>query len=115
VPNCQSIDAATCSLNRIQTNGLKSAKNNIYDHRYSSFGYHSFCCILDLVALRISGPTSRAEDLSYPLTFIKFQKLNFSINNDIVDCEIGKGCFGVVYKADMPHGELIATKSQILG
>jgi serine/threonine protein kinase len=65
-------------------------------------------------ALRISGSASGAEDFSYPWTFIPFQKLNFSIDN-ILDClkdenVIGKGCSGVVYKAEMPHGEVIAVK-----
>ncbi|KAF2291083.1 hypothetical protein GH714_019748 [Hevea brasiliensis] len=48
------------------------------------------------------------------MDFIPFQKLNFSIDN-ILDClrdenVIGKGCSGVVYKAEMPSGELIAVK-----
>ncbi|KDO83833.1 hypothetical protein CISIN_1g037946mg, partial [Citrus sinensis] len=55
-----------------------------------------------------------AEDFSYPWTFIPFQKLNFTIDN-ILEClkdenVIGKGCSGVVYKAEMPNGELIAVK-----
>ncbi|XP_070016495.1 LRR receptor-like serine/threonine-protein kinase RGI5 isoform X4 [Nicotiana sylvestris] len=55
-----------------------------------------------------------AEDFSYPWTFIPFQKANFTIDN-ILDCLkgeniIGKGCSGVVYRAEMPNGELIAVK-----
>ncbi|CBI29365.3 unnamed protein product, partial [Vitis vinifera] len=61
-----------------------------------------------------SASSSGAEDFSYPWTFIPFQKLNFTIDN-ILDClkdenVIGKGCSGVVYKAEMPNGELIAVK-----
>ncbi|CAL0320510.1 unnamed protein product [Lupinus luteus] len=52
--------------------------------------------------------------MSFVWTFIPFQKLNFSIGN-ILDClkdenVIGKGCYGIVYKAEMPNGELIAVK-----
>ncbi|KAJ1418060.1 Protein kinase-like domain superfamily [Sesbania bispinosa] len=58
--------------------------------------------------------TSGAEDFSYSWTFILFQKLNFSLDNilDRLKDEnvIGKGCSGVVYKAKMPNGELIAVK-----
>lgn len=55
-----------------------------------------------------------AEDFSYPWTFIPFQKANFNIDN-ILDCLkdeniIGKGCSGVVYRAEMPNGELIEVK-----
>ncbi|KAK4387803.1 putative LRR receptor-like serine/threonine-protein kinase [Sesamum angolense] len=51
--------------------------------------------------------SSTEEDFSYPWTFIPFQKLNFSIEN-ILNClrdenVIGKGCSGVVYKAEMPN------------
>ncbi|CAN1220855.1 LRR receptor-like serine/threonine-protein kinase RGI5 [Linum grandiflorum] len=52
-----------------------------------------------------------ANDLSGS---IPVQKLNFTIEN-ILEClkdenVIGKGCSGVVYKAEMPGGELIAVK-----
>lgn len=58
--------------------------------------------------------SSGAEDFSYPWTFIPFQKLNFTVDN-ILDClkeenVIGKGCSGIVYKAEMPNGQLIAVK-----
>ncbi|KAG2663011.1 hypothetical protein I3760_16G007600 [Carya illinoinensis] len=48
------------------------------------------------------------------LSMNPFQKPNFSIDN-ILDClkdenVIGKGCSGVVYKAEMPIGERIAVK-----
>ena len=58
--------------------------------------------------------SSGAEDFSYPWTFIPFQKLNFTIDN-ILDClkeenVIGKGCSGIVYKAELHNGDLIAVK-----
>ncbi|KAL4565326.1 hypothetical protein LXL04_029415 [Taraxacum kok-saghyz] len=60
-------------------------------------------------------PDSRDDGFSYPWTFIPFTKLGFSIDN-ILDClkdenVIGKGCSGVVYKAEeMPNGEVIVVK-----
>lgn len=54
------------------------------------------------------------DDFSWPWTFIPFQKLNFTIENVLENLTetniIGKGCSGVVYKADMPNGEVIAVK-----
>ncbi|GKU93402.1 hypothetical protein SLEP1_g6996 [Rubroshorea leprosula] len=55
--------------------------------------------------------SSESED---PWTFIPFQLLNFTIDNILEylkdEHEIGRGGFGVVYKAEMPNGELIAVK-----
>ncbi|CAK9177188.1 unnamed protein product [Ilex paraguariensis] len=51
---------------------------------------------------------------SWPWQFTPFQKLNFSVDHVLrclVDCNvIGKGCSGVVYRADMNNGEVIAVK-----
>ncbi|AET04662.1 LRR kinase family protein, putative [Medicago truncatula] len=71
----------------------------------SSYLQNLHLCQTITPLMLISGPASR--------------KLNFSINNDILDClkdknMIGKGCFGVVYKAEMSHGELLAMKSQMI-
>lgn len=65
-------------------------------------------------SLSDSNPDSRGDDFSYPWTFIPFTKLGFTIDN-ILEClkdenVIGKGCSGVVYKAEMPNGEIIAVK-----
>ncbi|PWA67326.1 leucine-rich receptor-like protein kinase family protein [Artemisia annua] len=65
-------------------------------------------------SLNDSNPDSRGDDFSYPWTFIPFTKLGFTIDN-ILEClkdenVIGKGCSGVVYKAEMPNGEIIAVK-----
>ncbi|WVZ09797.1 hypothetical protein V8G54_014327 [Vigna mungo] len=51
---------------------------------------------------------------SWPWQFIPFQKLNFSVEQ-ILRCLvdrniIGKGCSGVVYRAEMDNGEVIAVK-----
>jgi hypothetical protein len=51
---------------------------------------------------------------SWPWQFTPFQKLNFSVDQVLrclVDTNvIGKGCSGVVYRADMDNGEVIAVK-----
>ncbi|OIW16791.1 hypothetical protein TanjilG_01356 [Lupinus angustifolius] len=51
---------------------------------------------------------------SWPWQFIPFQKLNFSVDQILrclVDINvIGKGCSGVVYRAEMDNGEVIAVK-----
>ncbi|KAL3507403.1 hypothetical protein ACH5RR_032785 [Cinchona calisaya] len=51
---------------------------------------------------------------SWPWQFTPFQKLNFSLDQ-VLKClvesnVIGKGCSGVVYRADMDNGEVIAVK-----
>ncbi|GAV92191.1 Pkinase domain-containing protein/LRR_6 domain-containing protein/LRR_8 domain-containing protein, partial [Cephalotus follicularis] len=121
---CESVDGITCSSSLIGRNGLKSAKTIALilvilasvttavlaswilvtrNHRYmveKSFG--------------ASASSPGSEDFSYPWTFIPFQKVNFTIDN-ILDClkdenVIGKGCSGIVYKAEMPNGYLIAVK-----
>jgi serine/threonine protein kinase len=63
-------------------------------------------------AMSLSG--AGGDDFSNPWTFTPFQKLNFSIDN-ILAClrdenVIGKGCSGVVYRAEMPNGDIIAVK-----
>uniref|UniRef100_A0A803MN11 Protein kinase domain-containing protein n=2 Tax=Chenopodium quinoa TaxID=63459 RepID=A0A803MN11_CHEQI len=51
---------------------------------------------------------------SWPWHFTPFQKLNFSVDQVLkclVDSNIiGKGCSGMVYRADMANGEVIAVK-----
>ncbi|KAJ7979688.1 Receptor-like protein kinase [Quillaja saponaria] len=51
---------------------------------------------------------------SWPWQFTPFQKLNFSVDQILrclVDSNIiGKGCSGIVYRADMDNGEVIAVK-----
>uniref|UniRef100_F6HZX4 Protein kinase domain-containing protein n=1 Tax=Vitis vinifera TaxID=29760 RepID=F6HZX4_VITVI len=51
---------------------------------------------------------------SWPWQFTPFQKLNFSVEQ-VLRClveanVIGKGCSGVVYRAEMENGEVIAVK-----
>ncbi|XP_044484979.1 LRR receptor-like serine/threonine-protein kinase RGI1 [Mangifera indica] len=51
---------------------------------------------------------------SWPWQFTPFQKLNFSVEQ-VLGCltdanVIGKGCSGVVYRAEMENGEVIAVK-----
>ncbi|KAL3506330.1 hypothetical protein ACH5RR_031712 [Cinchona calisaya] len=57
---------------------------------------------------------SEMGESSWPWQFTPFQKLNFSVDQVLkclVDSNvIGKGCSGVVYKADMDNGEIIAVK-----
>lgn len=124
-PNlCESVDGFTCSSHLTRKGGLRSAKtialiavvltavsmglvaswilvtrNSKYIMRKSS-------------GMNIS--SSAEEDFSYPWNFIPFQKLTFTIDN-ILDCLkdeniIGKGCSGVVYRAEMPSGDIIAVK-----
>ncbi|KAJ4847502.1 hypothetical protein Tsubulata_012251, partial [Turnera subulata] len=121
---CVSEDGYTCSSRMIRKNGFKSAKTIalisaiiasltvaviaswifvMRNHRY----------MVEKHSGALASP-SGAEDFSYPWTFIPFQKLNFTIDN-ILEClkdenVIGKGCSGVVYRAEMPNGELIAVK-----
>ncbi|KAL4281764.1 hypothetical protein GQ457_03G029390 [Hibiscus cannabinus] len=124
-PNlCESIDGSTCSSSLIQKTRLRSAKTVALitviiasvtiaviaswflvtrNHRY----------MIEKSA-GASSSSPGAEDFSYPWTFIPFQKLGFTVDN-ILDClrdenVIGKGCSGVVYRAEMPNGELIAVK-----
>ncbi|XP_058111052.1 LRR receptor-like serine/threonine-protein kinase RGI5 [Magnolia sinica] len=116
---CQSFDGSACSSSLMHRNGLRSAKTVAL-----------ICVILGSVTMALftswivinrsrksmgeKSLSSGADDFSYPWTFIPFQKLNFTVDN-ILDClkdenVIGKGCSGIVYKAEMPNGELIAVK-----
>ncbi|GAA0150751.1 hypothetical protein LIER_09618 [Lithospermum erythrorhizon] len=123
-PNlCQSVDGLTCSSHQSRRNKMKYAKTVllvfvilisvtmgvlgvwIFFTRNHRFMFRSSS---------LSASMGVGEDFSYPWTFIPFQKLNFSVDN-ILDCLkdeniIGKGCSGVVYRAEMPNGELIAVK-----
>ncbi|CAN6485889.1 unnamed protein product [Victoria cruziana] len=79
-----------------------------------------------LVAVRarrmvVRGSSAASSDLddpetmlAWPWQFTPFQKLSFTVD-EVVRClvdgnVIGKGCSGVVYKADMGNGEVIAVK-----
>ncbi|CAB4289434.1 unnamed protein product [Prunus armeniaca] len=121
---CESADGTTCSSSLMQKNGLKSAKTvalisvilasvtiAVIASWIVVMRNHRYMVKKSLGALASS---SGAEDFSYPWTFIPFQKLNFTIDN-ILDClkdenVIGKGCSGIVYKAEMQNGDLIAVK-----
>ncbi|XP_062023465.1 LRR receptor-like serine/threonine-protein kinase RGI5 [Rosa rugosa] len=121
---CESNDGSTCSSSLMRKNGLKSSKTiALISVILSSVTIavvaswilvmrnHRYMVEKSLGALASS---SGAEDFSYPWTFIPFQKFNFTIDN-ILDClkeenVIGKGCSGVVYKAETQTGELIAVK-----
>jgi Leucine-rich repeat (LRR) protein len=121
---CDSTDGYSCSPRTNQRNGLKSAKTialiSVILTSVTIIVIASWVIVMRnhrYVMEKSSGAlatSSRAEDFSYPWTFIPFQKLNFTIDN-ILDClkdenVIGKGCSGIVYKADMPNGQLIAVK-----
>ncbi|KAM6542233.1 hypothetical protein CsatB_006680 [Cannabis sativa] len=120
---CESTDGITCSSSMMRRTGLKSAKTiaiiSVILASVTIAVLASWILITrnKYMVEKSLGPyatSSGAEDFSYPWTFIPFQKLNFTIDN-ILDCLkeeniIGKGCSGVVYRADMPSGELIAVK-----
>ncbi|KAG5515160.1 hypothetical protein RHGRI_036262 [Rhododendron griersonianum] len=124
-PNlCESFDGSTCSSQLGRRSGVKSAKTVTLVAVILASVTIAIVASWILVtrthkyaiekSLGPSASSSGAEDFSYPWTFIPFQKLNFSIDN-ILGClndenVIGKGCSGVVYKAEMPGGELIAVK-----
>ncbi|KAM1456849.1 hypothetical protein ACFX13_034945 [Malus domestica] len=121
---CESVDGTTCSSSLMLKNGLKSAKTvalitvilvSVTMAVVSSWilvmRNHRHMVKKSLGAMAAS---SGAEDFSYPWTFIPFQKLSFTIDN-ILDClkeenVIGKGCSGIVYKAELHNGDLIAVK-----
>ncbi|KAG2665497.1 hypothetical protein I3760_15G010900 [Carya illinoinensis] len=121
---CESVDGSTCSKSLIRRNGLQSSKTvaliSVIIASVTILVLASWILVMrnhKYMGEKSSGTSpssSGAEDFSYPWTFIPFQKLNFSIDN-ILDClkdenVIGKGCSGVVYRAEMPSGELIAVK-----
>ncbi|KAF5950611.1 hypothetical protein HYC85_012604, partial [Camellia sinensis] len=75
--------------------------------------------IMGTIAVIRAQRTIRGDDESemgesWPWKFTPFQKLNFSIEQVLrclIDSNvIGKGCSGVVYRADMNNGEVIAVK-----
>lgn len=120
---CESIDGVTCSSHLLRRNGLKSAKTialiSVILASVTLMILASWILVMRnhrYIVEKSSGSLSASggENFSYPWTFIPFQKLNFTIDN-ILEClkdenVIGKGCSGVVYKAEMPNGELIAVK-----
>ncbi|XP_068651521.1 LRR receptor-like serine/threonine-protein kinase RGI5 [Aristolochia californica] len=121
---CQSFDGSTCSSALAHRTGLRSVK-----------AVALICVIVGAMTMLVfaawiwlsrnrrpfcerssdsSSTSAGINDFSYPWTFIPFQKLNFNIDN-ILDClkdenVLGKGCSGIVYKAGMPNGEIIAVK-----
>lgn len=120
---CESIDGYSCSSRSPTRNRLKSAKTaclviviliSISIVAAATWIFMSRNRYMIKNSLPDQNPDSRGDDFSYPWTFIPFTKLGFSIDN-ILDClkdenVIGKGCSGVVYKAEMPNGEIIAVK-----
>ncbi|KAK9165718.1 hypothetical protein Scep_000909 [Stephania cephalantha] len=121
---CESVDGFTCSSGAYRKNGLKSSKTiALISVALASFVMAVLASWILIArnrrylaekSSRTLATASGAEDFSYPWTFIPFQKMNFSIEN-ILDClkeenVLGKGCSGVVYKAEMPNGEVIAVK-----
>ncbi|KAJ9700940.1 hypothetical protein PVL29_006325 [Vitis rotundifolia] len=76
--------------------------------------------IMGTIAVIRARTTIRGDDDSelggdsWPWQFTPFQKLNFSVEQVLrclVDSNvIGKGCSGVVYRADIDNGEVIAVK-----
>lgn len=75
--------------------------------------------IMGIFAMIRAGRTMKDDEDSelgdsWPWHFTPFQKLNFSVDQllrCLVDSNIiGKGCSGVVYRADMENGEVIAVK-----
>ncbi|KAL5975105.1 hypothetical protein ACLOJK_031781 [Asimina triloba] len=121
---CMSLDGSVCSSTLVQRSRLKSVKVVAL-----------VCLVLGSVAMALfaswilinrkrksandksldsSSSLETVDDFSYPWTFTPFLKMNFTIDN-ILDClkaenVVGKGCSGVVYKAEMPNGEVIAVK-----
>ncbi|KAE8668481.1 putative LRR receptor-like serine/threonine-protein kinase [Hibiscus syriacus] len=121
---CQSLDGSTCSSSLIQKNRLRSAKTVALVSVIFASVTIGVIALWFLVTRNhrymieksagASSSSPGAEDFSYPWTFIPFQKLCFT-NDNILDClkdenVIGKGCSGVVYRAEMPNGELVAVK-----
>ncbi|CAN6686358.1 unnamed protein product [Malus baccata var. baccata] len=121
---CESVDGTTCSSSLMLKNGLKSAKTvaliTVILVSVTMAVVASWVLVMrnhrHMVkkSLGAMAASSGAEDFSYPWTFIPFQKLNFTIDN-ILDClkeenVIGKGCSGIVYKAELHNGDLIAVK-----
>ncbi|CAL5048439.1 unnamed protein product [Urochloa decumbens] len=119
---CESYDGHTCASEMVRRSALRTVKTVIL-----------VCAVLGSVTLllvvvwmlinrnrKLAGEKSMSlsgaggDDFSNPWTFTPFQKLNFSIDS-ILAClrdenVIGKGCSGVVYRAEMPNGEIIAVK-----
>ncbi|KAL5975501.1 hypothetical protein ACLOJK_019823 [Asimina triloba] len=119
---CQSFDGSTCSSSLIHRTGLRSPKTLVLV--CVILGSVTVALLASWILINRSGKSmdkkllsslaSSLDDFSYPWTFIPFQKLNFAVDN-ILDClrdenVIGKGCSGIVYRAEMPNGELIAVK-----
>ncbi|KAK4354638.1 hypothetical protein RND71_026832 [Anisodus tanguticus] len=121
---CESIDGSTCSAHLTRRNELKSAKIIALVAVIVTFVSIAVMATWYILTRKnryefekspgMSASAIGPEDFSYPWTFIPFQKLNCTVDN-ILECLkdeniIGKGCSGVVYRAEMPNGELIAVK-----
>ncbi|VAI77769.1 unnamed protein product [Triticum turgidum subsp. durum] len=119
---CESYDGHICASDMVRRTTLKTVRTVIL-----------VCAILGSITLllvvvwilfnrsrRLEGEKATSlsaaggNDFSYPWTFTPFQKLNFCVDS-ILEClkdenVIGKGCSGVVYRAEMPNGDIIAVK-----
>uniref|UniRef100_M8B9M9 non-specific serine/threonine protein kinase n=1 Tax=Aegilops tauschii TaxID=37682 RepID=M8B9M9_AEGTA len=119
---CESYDGHICASDMVRRTTLKTVRTVIL-----------VCAVLGSITLllvvvwilfnrsrRLEGEKKASlsaaggNDFSYPWTFTPFQKLNFCVDN-ILEClkdenVIGKGCSGVVYRAEMPNGDIIAVK-----
>ncbi|VAI89535.1 unnamed protein product [Triticum turgidum subsp. durum] len=119
---CESYDGHICASDMVRRTTLKTVRTVIL-----------VCAVLGSITLllvvvwilfnrsrRLEGEKATSlsaaggNDFSYPWTFTPFQKLNFCVDS-ILEClkdenVIGKGCSGVVYRAEMPNGDIIAVK-----
>ncbi|CAL9771747.1 unnamed protein product [Musa acuminata subsp. burmannicoides] len=119
---CPSFDGYTCSSDLAPRAAIKSIKTVALACAVLGSAALLFAATWMLVGRNrklaaekaVSIPSSGCDDFSHPWTFIPFQKLNFTVDNILEwlkdENVIGKGCSGMVYKAEMPGGELIAVK-----
>jgi Leucine-rich repeat (LRR) protein len=120
---CHSLDGITCSSHTGQNNGVKSPKivalTAVILASITIAILAAWLLILRnnhlyKTSQNSSSSPSTAEDFSYPWTFIPFQKLGITVNNIVTSLTdenvIGKGCSGIVYKAEIPNGDIVAVK-----
>lgn len=115
----------SCFLSDIGRTGLRRNDNNVRRSRRLKLAIALLITltvamlVMGTVAVIRARRTLRDDDDSelgdlWPWQFTPFQKLNFSVEQVLkclVDANvIGKGCSGVVYRADMDNGEVIAVK-----
>ncbi|EXC24153.1 LRR receptor-like serine/threonine-protein kinase RCH1 [Morus notabilis] len=115
-----------CFLSNGTTIGIRNSSSSRNQRRFKL----AISLLITLtVALAISGALAvfrarkmiRTDDNdsemgseSWPWQFIPFQKVNFTVEQ-VLKCltepnVIGKGCSGIVYKAELDNGEVIAVK-----